>query len=216
LLGTQEPVPGLNEHVQRAQREIAAQLQAPDSHERAGWRQLYEATARATPDWSELSPHQRIEAAAQASLPNVPVVFTAFRVMVGIAVLLMGAFGWSLWRWWSVRAVPVMLAVCAPLPWIAMIAGWVVAEVGRQPWVVYEQLTTASAAAPVTAEAAGLQFVAFALFYAVLTVVSTIVLSWLVRIGPRHTVWPAAYKRMVHPLKSISWRSWGRPALGQN
>jgi cytochrome d ubiquinol oxidase subunit I len=211
MVGTEEPLSGLNEHVERARREIAAGLQAPGSSERAGWRQLYEASARRTPHWSGLSASQRIEAAAQASLPNVPVIFTAFRVMVGSALLLAVALGWSLWRWRragnDARAMPWMLWLCAPLPWIAMIAGWVVAEVGRQPWVVYERLTTASAAAPVPAVATGIQFVVFALGYGVLTVVCTMVMSWLVRLGPRRTVWPAAWRHAGRELMTGPWRS---------
>ena len=218
LVGTDEPVAGLNEHLERARRQIAAALQSPSSSAGAGWRQLYEGTARRLPEWSRMSPQQRIEAAARASQPNVPVLFTAFRVMVGSALLLGAALAWSLWRWHragrDARAVPWALMVCAPLPWIAVIAGWVVAEVGRQPWVVYERLTTASAAAPVPLEAAGLQFVTFALGYGVLTVVSTMVLSWLVRVGPRRTVWPAAWRRAARNVMSGSWRGWAQgPAL---
>ncbi len=218
LVGTEEPLSGLKEHLERAQRQIAAGLQAPDASEGAGWRQLYEVTARRTPGWPDLSAGQRIEATARASLPNVRVIFTAFRVMVGSAVLLALAIGWSLWRWQracgDAHALPVILWICAPLPWIAMIAGWVVAEVGRQPWVVYERLTTASAATPVPAEATGLQFVAFALGYAVLTVASTMLLSWLVRIGPRRTVWPATWRRVARELMSGSWRGRARLVLG--
>jgi cytochrome d ubiquinol oxidase subunit I len=83
--------------------------------------------------------------------PPVNVVRIAFQTMVGIGTLLalLGAIYVAVWaRWkrlptsvWFYRAV----VVAGPLSVVALIAGWVVTEVGRQPWVVYRVMTTKSA-----------------------------------------------------------------------
>jgi cytochrome d ubiquinol oxidase subunit I len=83
--------------------------------------------------------------------PPVNVVRIAFQTMVGIGSLLalIGVFYVAVWvRWkrlpesvWFYRA----LVIAGPLSVVALIAGWVVTEVGRQPWVVYEVMTTAAA-----------------------------------------------------------------------
>ena len=76
--------------------------------------------------------------------------YYAFHIMVGlgtifIAVYLLAAFG--LWRGWLYRAPVVlwMLMLAMPFPYIANQAGWVVAEVGRQPWIIYGLMRTSVA-----------------------------------------------------------------------
>lgn len=91
--------------------------------------------------------------------PNVVVTHLAFQVMVGAGVVMLLA---TLWYWWvrwtqrqaaAGRPLPrpllLMLIVCAPLGLIALEAGWVVTEVGRQPWVIYRVMRTADGATPV-------------------------------------------------------------------
>lgn len=92
--------------------------------------------------------------------PNVPVTHIAFQIMVGCG---MATLGVSLWYWavrWRARGrrdetplpklLLVALAASAPLGFVALEAGWVVTEVGRQPWVIYRVLRTADAVTPVT------------------------------------------------------------------
>ena len=85
--------------------------------------------------------------------PPVWPVFFAFRVMVGIGFAMLGvvALGWWLyWRdgnftaAWFLRLCQAM----APLGFVAVLAGWTVTEVGRQPWTVYGLLRTASSVSP--------------------------------------------------------------------
>ena len=58
------------------------------------------------------------------------------------------------WRWFKKRPVdgsrPLLLclAVCAPLGFLAIEAGWVVTEVGRQPWIIYKVMRTAQTVTP--------------------------------------------------------------------
>jgi cytochrome d ubiquinol oxidase subunit I len=73
---------------------------------------------------------------------NVPLLYYSFHIMVGlgtifIAIMLLSAFG--LWRGWLFRAKWLMWIVLLsfPLPFVANTAGWMTAEIGRQPWLVY-------------------------------------------------------------------------------
>ena len=85
--------------------------------------------------------------------PPVAIVFWAFRVMVGMGMLMLAVVAWGAWLRLRGRmfASPAFLFVCnfmAPAGFIAVIAGWTVTEVGRQPWVVYGLLRTKDAVSP--------------------------------------------------------------------
>jgi cytochrome d ubiquinol oxidase subunit I len=86
--------------------------------------------------------------------PNVTIVHLAFQVMVACGFALIGVATWywiSRWRsgprpsTWLLRA----LLVASPLGFVALEAGWLVTEVGRQPWVIYEIMRTADGVTPV-------------------------------------------------------------------
>lgn len=85
--------------------------------------------------------------------PPFLIPFYGFRIMVGIGVVILGVswFGMLLWaigRLYSSRLYLWSTFLCFPLGFIAIIAGWYTAEVGRQPWVVYGVLRTADAHTP--------------------------------------------------------------------
>jgi cytochrome d ubiquinol oxidase subunit I len=102
--------------------------------------------------------------------PPVPIVFWSFRLMVGLgfAILTLGIFSLvaracgRLYEWrWLHRA-----AVCmGPAGFVAVIAGWVTTEVGRQPYTVYGQLLTAQSHSPLAAPAVAASLLAFVLVY---------------------------------------------------
>ena len=82
--------------------------------------------------------------------PPVKPVFFAFRIMVGVGVLML-AISW--YGWWRLRRsedLPNWLAIgfvwMSFSGWVAVVAGWYVTEIGRQPYLVYGVLTTAEAA----------------------------------------------------------------------
>ncbi|MCM8571127.1 cytochrome ubiquinol oxidase subunit I [Gramella jeungdoensis] len=86
-------------------------------------------------------------------LPPVAIVHYAFQIMVGIGTLLMLAallFFVSLRKkkWWDNKKFWWLFAVLSPLGFIAVEAGWVVTEVGRQPWIIYNVMKTAEAVTP--------------------------------------------------------------------
>ncbi|MBJ3763119.1 cytochrome ubiquinol oxidase subunit I [Maribius pontilimi] len=102
--------------------------------------------------------------------PPVAIVFWSFRIMVAIGLAMMGVGLWSLWsRWrgnlyydtWLHRAALVM----GPSGLVAVIAGWITTEVGRQPYVVYGELLTADAVSPLGASAVGASLLAFIVIY---------------------------------------------------
>jgi cytochrome d ubiquinol oxidase subunit I len=85
--------------------------------------------------------------------PPVAIVYVAFRIMVGVAVLMLGivAAGLGLLALGRLDAAGWYLGLCqwaAPLGFIAVIAGWTTTEVGRQPWTVYGMLRTADSVTP--------------------------------------------------------------------
>ena len=125
--------------------------------------------------------------------PNVVVTHLAFQVMVGCGVLMLGAAGWYVLERWRRRRTPgaphsrallIALVACAPLGFIALEAGWVVTEAGRQPWVIYGFLRTADAVTPVAGVTGSL--VVFTLLYAVLLVILVAFLRRLAQAGTRH------------------------------
>ena len=102
--------------------------------------------------------------------PPVAIVFWSFRIMVAIGFAMLGLGLWSLFaRWrrklydwsWLHRAAIVM----GPSGFVAVIAGWVTTEVGRQPWTVYGLLRTTDSASPLAAPAVATSLLAFVVVY---------------------------------------------------
>jgi len=109
---------------------------------------------RYTPNVADASEAQ-IQQAVKDSIPRVAPLYFAFRIMVLAGVLLLGIITFSFWsvirnrvgkhRWLLKAALYGM-----PLPWIAVEAGWFVAEYGRQPWAIGEVLPTSVANSSLT------------------------------------------------------------------
>ncbi|MEX1221268.1 MAG: cytochrome ubiquinol oxidase subunit I [Idiomarina sp.] len=102
--------------------------------------------------------------------PNVPIVFWAFRIMVGIGMLMVLAGLWSglqrlRGRLYEGRTLQRFALFMAPLGFVAVVSGWVVTEVGRQPWVIYGLLRTADAASPIAKEGVAGSLIAFIVVY---------------------------------------------------
>jgi cytochrome bd ubiquinol oxidase subunit I len=86
--------------------------------------------------------------------PPVAVVHIAFQLMVGCGILMAAVACWCGWRMWRAdriehnRRLLYALIATAPLGFIALEAGWVVTEVGRQPWIIYNVMRTSEAITP--------------------------------------------------------------------
>ena len=123
--------------------------------------------------------------------PPVAPLFWAFRIMVGVGMLMLAVSwlaAWTIWRpknlhaWdlhpWLVRGLVAMTFS----GWVATVAGWYVTEIGRQPWLVYGVLTTAQAAAPnVGATAIVGTLIMYLALYLALTVAYVTVVFYMAR-----------------------------------
>jgi cytochrome d ubiquinol oxidase subunit I len=121
--------------------------------------------------------------------PPVKPVFFAFRVMVGLGVLmiaagLIGAFLW--WRGslfnttWYLKP----LAISWPAGFVAILAGWWVTETGRQPWLATGILRTADAASPVSAGAVLTTLILFVIVYSIVFSMGIYYINRLIEKGP--------------------------------
>jgi cytochrome d ubiquinol oxidase subunit I len=122
--------------------------------------------------------------------PPVKNVFYAFRLMVGIGLVLIllgltGAFLW--WRGklftekWYLRPA----GFAWPLGFIAILAGWITTESGRQPFIVYGIMRTSEGLSPVAASAVASSFFAFVLVYLVVFSIGIYYMRRLIRKGPQ-------------------------------
>jgi cytochrome d ubiquinol oxidase subunit I len=127
-----------------------------------------------------------LDSVAPADRPPVPwLIHLAFDVMAGLGSLSLIPLLWLLLAWWRRRSLPrhrvfwLLAAAAGPAAVVAMEAGWIVTEVGRQPWVVYRLLTTAQAATTNGGVIGTLT--AVIILYAVLGVVTVLILRLLGR-----------------------------------
>jgi cytochrome d ubiquinol oxidase subunit I len=122
--------------------------------------------------------------------PYVPIVFWSFRLMVGLGLLMiaLAALSLCLRPGGRIYRTPWFLRLCialSPAGFIALLAGWVTTEVGRQPWVVYGLLRTVDAATPaVTPGAAATSLAAFVIVYGIIFPAGMVYMLRLVRAGP--------------------------------
>ncbi len=123
--------------------------------------------------------------------PNVPIVFFAFRLMVLIAVAMLGIVLASLVLRWRGRLYDsdwfLRLTISAtPIGFVAILAGWTVTEVGRQPWIVYGLVRTADAVSPnLTGATVAFSLAVFILAYAAIFGAGLHYMLRLIRTGPQ-------------------------------
>jgi cytochrome d ubiquinol oxidase subunit I len=133
--------------------------------------------------------------------PNVPIVHTAFQVMVALGTYLALVSLWVGWTWlsrkdvigsrWRLRAI----ALAAPMGFLAIEAGWTVTEVGRQPWIIQGVLRTADAVTPMPGLV--VPFLLFTLLYCFLgAIVAWLLYRQIIR-SPRSSEWSRVYAPSV-------------------
>jgi cytochrome d ubiquinol oxidase subunit I len=143
-----------------------------------------------TPNVTDASAEQ-IKQAAKKTVPPVLPVFWSFRLMVGLGILFLATFVLAFFfcaqrsllrgsrRWflrWAVWAIP--------LPWLAAEFGWIVAEVGRQPWTIAGILPTSLSASSLTAGDLYLSLAGFVVFYTALFIIEITLMFKYARLGP--------------------------------
>ncbi len=121
--------------------------------------------------------------------PPVVIVFWSFRIMVaiGLAMILTGVIGAFLyWRkkLFTSRLFQLWCMAMTPMGFVAVLAGWFVTEVGRQPYTVYGLLRTSDSASPVLGQHVALSLMAFVFVYAIVFGAGTYYILKLIRKGP--------------------------------
>jgi len=123
----------------------------------------------------------------EADRPPVTITFLSFRIMVGVGSLLIAvaAFAWVMRNRiekfdWFLKALPYAI----PLPYICIWAGWTLAEVGRQPWIVYGLMRTSDAVSPVTTGEVSFSLLLMCLIYTLLGAAGIWLMIKLAKKGP--------------------------------
>jgi cytochrome bd ubiquinol oxidase subunit I len=128
---------------------------------------------------------QGLDSVPEDDRPPTGIVKASFRVMVAIGTALAALGAWFAWAWWRRGELPRSpwfhraVVAAGPLATLALIAGWVTTEVGRQPWVVYEVMRTAEAVTGAGGIPVG--FASLALVYAGLIAIAALMLRRLAR-----------------------------------
>lgn len=131
----------------------------------------------------------QIRAAANDTVPPVGLLFWSFRIMVGLGFLFIATMAYFFihaslkgmrFPKWALRMAVIMI----PAPWIAAELGWVVAEVGRQPWTVDGILPTALSVSRLGMTDLVITLVGFVVFYSILFVIEMGLMVKYIRKGP--------------------------------
>lgn len=132
---------------------------------------------------------EQIKLAAADTIPHVPSLFWAFRLMVAAGFLMLLLFALAFWastrhnqehKTWLLRFALFSL----PLPWVGVQTGWYVAEAGRQPWSIGEVLPTyLSASSLTTGDVLG-SIITIAAIYTVLIIIEMFLMIRFARKGP--------------------------------
>jgi cytochrome d ubiquinol oxidase subunit I len=127
----------------------------------------------------------------QNLVPNVPLTFYSFHIMVGLGFFFVLLFVLSLFyvikgrlgekRWFLRLAI-----ISVPLAYLASQAGWIVAEVGRQPWVVQDLMPTMAGVTRISAGSVQVTFWLFAALFTVLLIAELKIMFRQIKIGPKH------------------------------
>ncbi len=132
---------------------------------------------------------QEIRKAAESTKPRITPLFFSFRIMVGLGIYFIILFATAFWQMNVKRNFDkkFLLKLCffsLPLPWIAAELGWVVAECGRQPWVIEGILPTALGISPASYGHVMASLLGFVALYTVLLIVDLYLMVKYIKIGP--------------------------------
>ena len=129
-----------------------------------------------------------ITKAAWTTVPNVPALFWMFRAMAGLGFFFIAffatAFAFSVRRRFNAKWFLRVAVLAMPLPWIAIEVGWLVAELGRQPWAVDGVLPTFLAASSLTVPQIWTTIIGFTLLYGTMAVIEVKLMLATIRKGP--------------------------------
>jgi cytochrome d ubiquinol oxidase subunit I len=129
---------------------------------------------------------------------NIPLLYYSYHIMVGLGTIFIGLMflaAFLLWRkkLYQARWMLWMLMLSFPFPFIANTAGWLTAELGRQPWLVYGLMRTSQGASPQVSAGNGLfTLLGFMGMYTVLSILYLFLMAREIDHGPHFLKGPAA------------------------
>jgi cytochrome bd ubiquinol oxidase subunit I len=137
------------------------------------------------------APLAGLDTVPRENWPPVPITFWSFRIMIALGFLIFGLGLFSLWTRWrgtlfDSRPLHIFALTMGPAGFIAVLAGWITTETGRQPFTVYGLLRTADAASPLAAPAVGSSLLAFVVVYFVVFAAGAIYILRLMAASPHH------------------------------
>jgi len=135
------------------------------------------------------APLAGLDTVPRENWPPVPITFWSFRVMVGLGFLILGLGLLSLWMRWrgllfQSRLLHVFAMMMGPAGFIAVLAGWITTETGRQPFTVFGVLRTVDSASPLAAPAVASSLIAFVIVYFAVFAAGVIYILRLMAIPP--------------------------------
>lgn len=144
------------------------------------------------------------EFAPELQPPAMPLLYYSFRIMVAIGFWFVFLMLWSVWAWRKGSLTPERIVgqrkllkawmLSIPLGYVAVECGWVVREVGRQPWVIYGLMRTADGVSPLPSGAVASSLVAYTIVYILLLIAFVVFARRILFQGPDMSVEPQAPK----------------------
>ncbi len=119
--------------------------------------------------------------------PPVSTVFWSFRIMVGLGFLFVLLTAVGFLKRNKLESSPLYLRIMTwsiPLPFIASQLGWIVTEVGRQPWLIYGMMRTAEGVSPIAAGQVGFSLIAFIVLYSLIGLAAFVLILKIAMEGP--------------------------------
>ncbi|UPJ59103.1 cytochrome ubiquinol oxidase subunit I [Bradyrhizobium sp. 192] len=137
------------------------------------------------------APLAGLDTVPRENWPPVAITFWSFRIMVALGFLIFALGLFSLWTRWrgtlfDSRPLHIFALTMGPAGFIAVLAGWITTETGRQPFTVYGLLRTADAVSPLAAPAVGSSLLAFVVVYFIVFAAGAIYILRLMAASPHH------------------------------
>ena len=132
---------------------------------------------------------------------NIPLLYYTYHIMVGLGTIFIAIMLWSAWKLqrktlYDSRATLWVLMLSLPFPYIANTAGWMTAEFGRQPWLIYGLMRTQAGISPqVSAGTAWFSLIGFMGMYTLLSILFLFMVYQVVEKGPAARVLPGGENR---------------------